>query len=275
MKLGTSSPLKHDSPAQWAKRHRELGLEAINFSPTCKDDEQLVDEYVKEAAANGLTIAEVGIWRNTLDLDEDKRKEAIKYSIGQLELADRIGARCCVNILGSRGERWDGAYKDNFSKETWELGVKTIREIIDAVNPKNTYFTIEPMPWMVPTGPDEYLQLMEDVDRDRFAVHLDLFNWMTTPKRYFFNEEFIDECFEKLGKYIKSCHIKDVKVQDDYTIFFKETYPGNGEINIKHVIEKGLEYDKDMTYIIEHLVTDEEYLRSVEYVKGLFYENFS
>ena len=99
------------------------------------------------------------------------------------------------------------------------MGVQTIREIIDAVNPKNTYFTIEPMPWMIPDGPDEYLRLLESVDRDRFAVHMDVFNWMTSPRRYFFNEEFIDECFSKLGKLVKSCHLKEhnrVTMRTDY-----------------------------------------------------------
>lgn len=269
MKLGVSSPLQHDSPAKWARKHKELGLEAINFSPSCEDEPALVDAYVKEAKAQGLTIAEVGVWRNTLDPDEEARRKAIRFAIGQLELADRIGARCCVNIIGARGPRWDGAYKANYSRETWELGVKTIRQIIDAVQPCNTYFTIESMPWMIPTGPDEYLRLLEAVDRDRFAVHMDVFNWMTTPQRYFYNEEFIEECFEKLGKQVKSCHLKDVHMEEDYTLFFRETYMGNGAVNIRHLIETATSYDKDMPFIIEHLDTDEEYLDSIRYVKEL------
>ncbi len=269
MKLGTSSPLKHSGPEDWAKKHRSLGLEAINFHLTCKDDEALIDEYVKCAKDEGLKIAEVGVWRNTLSVDEDIRKEAIRYAIGQLELADRIGAGCCVNILGARGPIWDGAYKDNYSDEAWKLGVKVIREIIDAVNPKNTYFTIESMPWMIPDGPDEYQKLIELVDRDRFAVHLDVFNWMTSAKRYFYNEDFVDECFEKLGKLTKSVHLKDVKLEEGYTLHLRETYPGDGGINIYHLIEKALSYDADMTFIVEHLNTDEEYLRSVKYVQGL------
>ncbi len=269
MKLGVSSPLQHESPAQWARRHKELGLEAINFSPNCEDDPALVEEYVRAVRAQQLTIAEVGIWRNTLDPDEDARRKAVRFAVGQLELADRIGARCCVNIIGARGSRWDGAYKDNYSRETWDLGVKTIREIIDAVQPRNTYFTIESMPWMVPTGPDEYLHLLEAVDRDRFAVHMDVFNWMTTPKRYFYNEDFIEECFEKLGKLVKSCHLKDVRMEEDYTLFFRETYMGNVAVNIRHLIETATSYDKDMPFIIEHLNTDEEYLDSIRYVKEL------
>ena len=49
MKLGTSSPLAHESAEEWAAKHRSLGLEAINFHLTCEDDPSLVDEYVKKA----------------------------------------------------------------------------------------------------------------------------------------------------------------------------------------------------------------------------------
>lgn len=269
MRLGISSPLEHNNPKEWALKHKALGLGTINFPLSSEDDDALIDAYFNEAKKNDLVIAEVGVWRNTLDINEEARKKAIKFAVKQLELADRIKASCCVNIMGARGLRWDGAYKENFTKETWQLGVKTIQEIIDEVNPKNTYFTIESMPWMFPTGPDEYLQLLESVDRDRFAVHMDLFNWITTPRRYFFNEEFIYECFEKLGKHIKSCHLKDVKMEDDYTLFFRETSTGSGGINIKRLIEKGLSVDENMPFIIEHLNTDEEYLGSVNYIKEL------
>ena len=272
MKLGTSSPLSHENAEDWAKKHRDLGLKAVNFHLTCEDDPAVIDDYVKEAGKWGLTIAEVGIWRNTLDPDEVKREEAIRYSIGQLTLAERIGARCCVNILGARGARWDGAYRDNYLEETWEIGVNTIRRIIDAVKPVNTCFTIESMPWMIPDGPDSYRKLLEAVDREAFAVHLDVFNWMTTPVRYFFNEEFVDECFEKLGREIRSCHLKDVLMEGDYTIHFKETYPGGGGINLLHLIRKAEEIDPDMPFIIEHLDTEEAYMKSVRYVQTLIEE---
>lgn len=270
MKLGTSSPLEHQNAKEWAQKHRTLGLEVINFPLTCENDETLIHEYVKEAKKNNLEIAEVGVWRNTLDPNEEMRNKAIHYAIGQLELADRIHARCCVNIMGARGSRWDGAYKENFTKETWKMGVETIQRIIDEVNPQYTYFTIESMPWMFPTGPDEYLQLIEAVNRDRFAVHMDIFNWITTPRRYFFNEEFIYECFEKLGSHIRSCHLKDVKLEDDYTLFFRETSVGEGGININHLVKQGMSHDENMPFIIEHLDTDEDYLNSVKYVKSLF-----
>ena len=269
MRLGTSAPLAHSGPADWAQKHRSLGLGAINFHLTCEDDPHLAEAFLREAEQQDLVMAEVGVWRNTLSPDPETRNASIRYAIGQLELADRIGARCCVNILGARGPCWDGAYRDNFSGETWLLAVKTIRQIIDAVNPRNTFFTIESMPWMVPTGPDEYLRLLDAVERDRFAVHLDVFNWMRTPERYFYNEEFVDECFEKLGPYVRSCHLKDVRMEPDYTLFFREVPMGQGGINIRHLMEVGEKQDPEMPFIIEHLDSEEAYLESIRYARSL------
>ena len=83
------------------------------------------------------------------------------------------------------------------------------------------------------------------------------------------NEEFVDECFEKLGKYVRSCHLKDVKMEEDYTVFFRETFPGNGGVNIRHLIETAMTYDPEMPFIIEHLDSDEAYYSSVSYVQNL------
>ena len=68
MRLGISSPLTHADPAEWARRHKSLGLEVINFPLNCESDPALIDAYAKEAAANGLAIAEVGVWKQYLIL---------------------------------------------------------------------------------------------------------------------------------------------------------------------------------------------------------------
>ena len=207
MKLGISSPLEHHSPSQWARQQKELGCEAVVFPVDCKAEDSLVDEYVKAAQEYDLQIAEVGIWRNAISKDEAERSAAMEYSIGQLKLADRIHARCCVNVSGSAGARWDGAYAENFSRKTRDAAVRMIQEVIDEAKPQNTWFTIEPMPWMIPSGPEEYVKLLEDVARDRFAVHMDIINMINCPERYFFAEDFLKRCFDLLGDRIRSCHL--------------------------------------------------------------------
>ena len=100
-------------------------------------------------------------------------------------------------------------------------------------------------------------------------MHLDVFNWMRTPERYFYNEEFVDECFEKLGPYVRSCHLKDVRMEPDYTLFFREVPMGQGGINIRHLMEAGEKQDPGMPFIIEHLDSEEAYLESIRYARSL------
>lgn len=267
MRLGTSSPLKHKSPQEWAENQVRLGCATVNFPLNCNDEEKKIIAYKEAADKAGLTIAEVGIWRNALSGNAAEKRANMDYCINQLRLADFLGARCAVNVAGAFGPRWDGGYKANFTDEAWKKTVAMVQEIIDIANVKNTYFTLEPMPWMIPTGPQEYIRLIEAVDRDRFAVHMDIINMTNSADRYFNAEEFIDECAEVLGKRIRSCHIKDVHLNERYTLQLEECGPGDGEFPLRHYVEKMNEIDPDMPVILEHLNSDDEYLKYLKYLK--------
>ena len=214
-------------------------------------------------------IAEVGIWRNAMSLNEDEAKANTEYCIKQLKLADYLGARCAVNVAGSMGPRWDGHYKENFTADTWKKIVDKTREIIDAAEVTNTYFTLEPMPWMYPTSPEEYLRLIDDVNRDRFAVHLDPINMINSAERYFNIENFLDKCIDLLGNKIRSCHIKDVHLKEEYTFQLEECAPGLGEFPLHYYMKKMDELDKDMPIILEHLSTDEDYIKYMKYLQNI------
>ena len=131
-------------------------------------------EYFHAARRLGVVIAEAGVWKNTLSPDDSARRAAMEYAREQLAFADRWGIPCCVNITGARGELWDGAYADNYAAGTYDLIVESVRSILDAVRPARCRYTIEPMPWMLPDGPDEYLKLLRDVDRPCSASTLTL-----------------------------------------------------------------------------------------------------
>lgn len=260
MRLGTSAPLAHGSAEEWAARQRALGCGAVVFPLDSAAPQEKIDEYKRAADSHGLLIAEVGIWRNALARNPEERAKQRDYCVAQLRLADYLGARCAVNVAGAFGPRWDGGYRENFSAEAWDETVRMAQEIIDRAEVKNTWFTLEPMPWMIPTGPKEYLRLIEEVDRDRFAVHMDIINMVNCADRYFFAEEFIDECAELLGKRIRSCHIKDVHLRDEFTMQLEECGPGKGEFPLRHYASRMSALDKDMPIILEHLHTDEEYV---------------
>ena len=271
MRLGTSSPLKHDSAEEWAKNQIALGCRSVVFPLSSDDPEDKIKEYVDAARKNDLLIAEVGIWRNAMSMDPDDRKAQRDYCVRQLQLADRIGARCAVNVAGAMGTRWDGHYKENFTEETKAEIVKMVREIIDRAEVTNTYFTLEPMPWMIPTGPVDYVRLIEEVNRDRFAVHMDIINMTNSFDRYYGAERFIDRCVELLGNRIRSCHIKDVHLKEEYTFQLEECAPGKGEFPLRYYVQKMNSLDPDMPVILEHLNTDEEYIQYMNYLKEVLY----
>jgi sugar phosphate isomerase/epimerase len=185
-----------------------------------------------------------------------------------LHLADRIGARCCVNIAGSRGELWDGPSEKNFTDETFDMIVETTRGIIDDVKPTRTYFTLETMPWAYPDSPDSYLRLFKAIDRERFAVHLDPVNLVCSPQRYYGNGDLIRECFAKLGPYIKSCHGKDILLQVKLTTHLDEVRPGLGGLDYATFL-KELSKRPSVPLMLEHLPNAEEYRLAAEYVRGV------
>src|SRR5207253_605263 len=81
-------------------------------------------------------------------------------------LAEALGARCCVDISGSYNpEVWYGPHPKNLSQGFMDATAENARKLIDAVKPTRTTFSIEMMPWNLPTGPDDYLRLIQAVDR--------------------------------------------------------------------------------------------------------------
>ncbi|MBQ7372322.1 MAG: TIM barrel protein [Blautia sp.] len=267
MRLGISSSLAHGTPEEWAANHRALGCKCVVFPVSSQEEKDVIHHYAKAAAEQDLTIAEVGIWKNAIAEAEEERAEAMDYSIAQLKLADEIHAACCVNIAGAAGAKWDGGYRENFSSGTWDRTVRTIQEIIDEAKPQNTWFTVEPMPWMYPTGPEEYVKLIEAVNRERFAVHMDIINMINSPERYFFQEEFLEKCFHMLGDRIRSCHLKDVYLREEFTFQLKECACGEGTFCLERYVELAEKANPEMPMIIEHLNTDQEYIDSLNYVK--------
>jgi sugar phosphate isomerase/epimerase len=269
MRLGISGNLKHVSAEEWAEKLRDLGCGAVVFPCDHHTEETKIEAYVQACRDYDLVIAEVGAWCSPLHVNSQERAKNLRYCQEQLRLAERIGAKCCVNIAGSCGEIWDGGYAENYSEATYQRIVETVREIIDAVNPARTCYTLEPMPWMVPDGPESYLQLLKDVNRSGFAVHLDIVNMISCPDRYFFNTRFIEKCFHLLGPFIKSCHVKDVRLEHFLTFNLKEVACGQGALDIVRYMQLADAANPDIPFIIEHLNTEEEYIAAVRYIRNL------
>jgi sugar phosphate isomerase/epimerase len=269
MRLGAPVFGDCSTPDQWAAAVRAAGYSAAFCPVDSKASEDTVRAYAEAADATHIVIAEVGAWSNPISTNEETRKAAVERCQKQLDLADRIGARCCVNIAGSRGAKWDGPCPEDLTEETFDLIVETVRAIIDAVKPKRTFYTLETMPWMYPDSPDCYLRLIKAIDRKQFAVHLDPTNLICSPQRYFANGALIRECFEKLGAHVKSCHGKDIALSEKFMVHLDEVRPGLGALDYRVFLRELEKLDPDTPLMLEHLPSEEEYKLAAQYVRSI------
>lgn len=270
MRLGVAMNPPHSCPEEWADKLAALGLGAAVFPCGEQAPDSLVDAYAEAARSHDIVIAEVGAWCNPLSSDPVARGNNMELCKRRLALADRVGARCCVNIAGTDGgPQWDGPYRENFGEAAMEKTAASVREILDAVKPEHTFYTLEPMPWMIPSSPEQYLELIGRVAHPRFAVHMDVVNMISSPEKYFFNRAFMENAFALLKGRIRACHVKDVVIGPKLTLHLSETMCGDGALDIRRYAELADAEDPSMPFIIEHLAEWDAYLESIDRVRRL------
>lgn len=271
LRLGGPVFLETHDPALLAHEHRRLGYGAAYIPEFASlADPDTLRQIEQSFAAENVTIAEVGAWRNILDPDPAKRKANLEYVVQRCALADEVGAKCCVDVAGSfNKESWFGPDPRNLASEFFSQTVDNCRHIIDQVKPRRTKFAIEMMGWSLPDGPDSYLDLIKAVDRKAFAVHLDVCNGINSPQRFYRNAEFIRECFRKLGPWIVSCHGKDLKWIVEYNVRFQEVAPGQGQIDYGTYLDEIARLNREVPLMLEHLSSAADYDQGRKYVQGL------
>ena len=269
VRLGGPIFLQSEDPVELAKEHRRLGYSAAYVPAGVKaTDTDKVAAIRKAFASENVVIAEVGAWVNMLDRDAVKRKENLQYVTERLALAEAVGARNCVDIAGSYNpEHWDGAHPKNLSKEFLDATVENCRKVIDGVKPARAVFSIEMMPGSIPNGADSYLRLIRAVDRKAFGVHMDVCNAVNSPERFYDNAALIDELFRKLGRWIASCHAKDLQWIPESNVHFVEVVPGRGVLDYNAYLRNVAALPTDAPLMLEHLNNAAEYDEGRAYIQ--------
>lgn len=270
MRIGTNFTPPHDSPDQWAEILMDCGFRATAFPVDYRAPVNLIDAYVKAAQEHDIRIAEVGVWDSPHFPDPDRAKAAQTRCLEQFRLAEYVHADCCVNVSGAAGEKWFYCYRENFDQALYEKNVDFVQRLCDTVNPQHTVYALEPMQWMVPWSPQQYLQFLRDVDRKGCGVHMDVFNFVRDPYTYTHQEELMEEAFSLLGGSIASSHIKDITMSEGTTVVIQETLLGTGEGKLECYLNHLSQLPADMPVLLEHLNSLEEYKAAMAFLR----ENF-
>lgn len=259
MRLGAPVPLNLCSPQDYildAVKHGYRCVAWPSASPMASDVQQSLQ---MELGNHDIIIAEVGAWSNPLSPNPDTRRDAIAYCKSRLALADEVNAACCVNIAGSRGERWDGPSALDFEQDTFDMIVEVVQEIIDAVKPQRSFYTLETMPHMMPSTLAEYQRLFHAINRPAFAVHFDPVNMLTSPGIFFNHVGMIQDFVDHFGNNIKSIHLKDAAIVAGFPVAIQECAPGLGTLDLAQVLHVFSSIPHDICILLEHLTTEQAY----------------
>lgn len=249
-------------PVALARAHKEKGYRAA-YAPRVSLEATDGLRAVRQAFADeDIMIAEVGYWENLVDTEPETRKAHRQKMRDALALADELGARCAVNILGSycHGNGNSKHVARNFSGEAFDEAVEMARSFIDEVKPTTACFAYEIFPFDVVDSPQEIARMIKAVDRRMFGVHLDLVNLINCPRAYWNSGAIMEECVALFGDRIAAAHAKDIKMREPaISVILEEVRAGEGGLDIGAFV-RGLQgLPQEVPLMLEHLSSEAEY----------------
>ncbi|MBN1290523.1 MAG: sugar phosphate isomerase/epimerase [Candidatus Latescibacteria bacterium] len=221
-----------------------------------------------------VVIYEVGGYRNILHTDEASRQENLKHLTRCIEAADKIGCPMVGTISGSRcpeSNRWGDNYNvhpDNWTKETWDLLVSGVSQILKDTAGMKAVIGMEAQVTTNIEGPGSHKRLIDDVGNERLKVNLDPTN-MIHLYRYYHTTELINECFDLLGEDIMGCHAKDSYIfPHEQTLHIQEVCPGRGVLDYETYLVRMSRMKWPRTLLPEHIPAD-QFLEAETYIRNV------
>ena len=195
-------------------------------------------------------------WRNIIDPDPAKAEQNIKEIIVGIESAERIGVKNFVMHTGGRNpQSKDRPHADNWTKETWDMGVAAVKRILRDTSGSTTNLAFEAVNCCNNNTPQSHVRLRQDVGDARVKVCLDPTNMMH-PGVFFRTTELLNMCFDLLGEDIMLCHAKDSTWNNMSTTINEGAILGQGNLDYAQYLARLSHMKYPRVLLIEHLPAD-------------------
>lgn len=223
--------------------------------------EREIEELKDACRTKDLVIAEVGAWCNPLSPDPVEARKAVAYISDRLRLADKLGAACCDNVIGSASTVfWYAPAAENYTRAFMERAVEVYSRILDEVQPQNTKMAFEVMPFCFLDCTDSYVEFLEMLHREDVAAHLDLVNLIHDGRTLYNYKALFRDAVDRIGSKCVSAHLKDIDIEPYPTNTRMNEVPiGTGYVSPEYMLECLAQIPGDLPLMLEHLNTEEEY----------------
>ncbi|MCE5250771.1 sugar phosphate isomerase/epimerase [bacterium] len=222
------------------------------------------DSEIKELKAAlkqyDVTFFDMMTWDNIIHPDPAYREKAIKHVTENVEAAEKCGAQSICAGLGSRDpdpECGLAMHPENWTEETWKLGVNGIKQILKDTAGYKAVLGMEAVITTPLDGPMALKRLKEDVGDPRCQVAFDPAN-MFTVANYYHSTEMINWCFDVLGEDIACCHAKDTFIERDEMLVLMTMKPaGQGVQDYETYLTRLSRLKYPRTLLLEFAKDDE------------------
>ncbi len=238
------------------------GLSAI---PAPKRLADMPDEecaaFGEEARRLGLVIGETGMWENLMTADPDLQRARIERVRALLAMADVMGCRCVISLVGARHSSDSPLAPDPLMLT--ERGIREFRDVVlrilDGLELRSTSYAIEPWCNTFFYQPEDIHRFLHSVDHPGLRLHLDLMN-MVSRETFHDTTALVQRTFDLLDEHVVSAHLKDLRWDFGHMMLkWDEVLVGDGVLDYAAYLRRLAELPLDTTCYCEHLSTEAEY----------------
>ncbi|MCL4507030.1 MAG: sugar phosphate isomerase/epimerase [Chloroflexi bacterium] len=266
MRLGMSGCFLPDDmdavTPEMCGRVRQLGFSGIftrfrrnnpNDTPKAK-----ADRLRQVLADNGVRLYQAtGFWQNLVTPDETLRREGVKTVQAALRLAGWMGARGIDTGPGSMNTAgpWF-PHPDNWTTVSRAQLVKSLKECAHAAEDSGVYLSLEGHQLVVLESAEVTRDILAEVNSPWVRSDYDSANWITRETVYNTGAA-VNHHFDVLGKYIVSCHAKDIWIENRLALHLHDGCPGKGLMDFRTLFRRMEALDSSYPVIAEGNTTDE------------------
>ncbi|MFC1650797.1 sugar phosphate isomerase/epimerase family protein [Candidatus Latescibacterota bacterium] len=261
------------SITELVKRIRDAGYTSGNArggrtsDPWLEASEADIRELKDALKKYDVTFFDMHAVANNVHPDADERESDRKYVCKALEAAERVECPMVTTHIGTRSLESNMApHKDNWTMDTWNLGVNSIKQILKDTSGMKASLGMEPINMTPLNNPRAFKRFLEDVGDPRCKVCIDPVNMMNMSV-YLRNTELINESFDLLGENIMAGHAKDTYVLPNrMSVYLTENAPGQGILDYETYLVRLSRLSYPRSLLIEH-IPDEQYAGAKKYIE--------
>lgn len=263
MRLGIVEMMPADFRT-WTAQHtqavRDLGFTGFGFHLRGEDvfDIRPADcrGYHEFMAGEGLDLAQFAITYGECLFDPDpavRARVTAKIDAGT-RIAAQLSAQTFLLRPGSRSPAGSWTpHRDNHSPESRDLLIETLKPIARTAEREGAILAMETHVVSIMDPPEKCRYIVEAVGSPNLRLIMDAVNHFPSIQDVYHSRAFLDRIFDAMGTLAPVAHLKDLKVSPGLVVHIDQAVPGEGELDVGHMLARFHALFPDGYGLLEHL----------------------